>query len=467
MIVMAVPGTGVLVLAAGKGTRMKSDTPKVLLELLDEPLLFYPMNSTDDPGFSGRAVVVGYGSEAVSRYLAEAWPGTEMIVQREQLGTGHAVFTAREWVSRFERVIIIPGDVPLMAKETLTRLNTRNIEADEDCTFLVFEPSDPTGYGRVLDTDRGFRIIEEKDALEHEKKCCRVNSGVYVFRSGPLLEQLENIGRENSQGEYYLTDVIHRLCEGEKRVGIMTCPDPDEMEGVNDPLQLDRVSRILRGRILDRHMRNGLKCVDSQTVWIGPGVVLGDDVTVEPFVQVWGASKIGDRSRLGSFSIVRNSVLGENVHLLGHVVISDSVARDNSTLGPFTFVRDGSVLGEGAFAGKFVEIKKSIIGERSKIPHLSYIGDATVGKGSNIGAGTVTCNFDGKKKNPTTIGEDCFVGSDTMLVAPVSLGDGCYTAAGSVITKDVPAESLAIGRARQKNIEGWALKRKKTDGGGE
>lgn len=464
---MSIPGTGVLVLAAGKGTRMKSETPKVLLELLNEPLLYYPMESTDDPGFSGRAVVVGYGSEAVSRYLENAWPGTEMIVQREQLGTGHAVYTARDWVSQFERVIIIPGDVPLIAKETLTGLNTRNIETDEDCTFLVFEPSDPTGYGRVLDTDRGFRIVEEKDALEHEKKCYRVNSGVYVFRTEPLLEQLENVGRENSQGEYYLTDVIHGLGEQEKKVGMMTCPDPDEMEGVNDPLQLNRVSGILRGRILERHMRNGLKCVDSGTVWIGPGVVIGDDVTVEPFVQVWGASKIGSRSRLGSFSIVRDSVLGENVHLLGHVVICDSTAGDNSTLGPFTFVRDGSVLSEGAFAGKFVEIKKSVIGEKAKVPHLTYIGDATVGKGSNIGAGTVTCNFDGEKKNPTIIGEGCFIGSDTMLVAPVTLGDGCYTAAGSIITKDVPAEGLAIGRARQKNIEGWARRRRKADGGGE
>ncbi len=464
---MSIPGTGVLVLAAGKGTRMKSETPKVLLRLLDEPLLYYPMRSTDAPDFSGRAVVVGHGSETVSQYLQNAWPGTEVVIQQEQLGTGHAVFSARKWISRFERVMIIPGDVPMITGETLARLNSRYLEADEDCTFLVFEPSDPTGYGRVLDTEKGFRIVEEKDAKEHEKKCGRVNSGIYIFRTGSLLEQLENIGRENSQGEFYLTDVIHNLCEEDKRVGMMVCPDPDEMEGVNDPLQLDRVSRIMRRRILDRHMKNGLKCVDSETVWIGPGVSIGDDVTVEPFVQVWGRSDIGSRSRLGSYSIVRNSILGENVHLSGHVVICDSRAGDNSVLGPFTYVRDGSELGEGAFAGKFVEIKKSMIGEGVKVPHLSYIGDATVGKGSNIGAGTITCNYDGERKNPTTIGEGCFVGSDTMFVAPVSLGDRSCTAAGSVITKDVPAESLAIGRARQKNIEGWARRKRKPDGGGE
>ncbi len=464
---MTEQGTGVLILAAGKGTRMKSETPKVLIRLMEEPILYYPMNSTDSPDFSGRAVVVGHGSDIVSRYLEVAWPGTEVVVQEEQLGTGHAVITAREWVSRFEHVMVIPGDVPLISRETLQELNSRHLENGNDCSFLVFEPADPTGYGRVLDTDRGFRIVEEKDAREHEKKCCRVNSGVYVFRTVPLLEQLENIGIENSQGEYYLTDVIHGLCNEGKKVGMIICPDPDEIEGVNDPIQLDRVSRILRRRILNRHMENGLKCVDSETVWIGPGVTVGYDVTIDPFVQVWGNSSIGNCSRLGSFSIVRNSIIGENVHLLGHVVLVDSIVRDNALVGPYTFVRDGSEIGEGAFAGKFVEIKKSYIGDGAKVPHLSYIGDATVGKGSNIGAGTITCNFDGEKKNPTRIGEGCFIGSDTMLVAPVTLGDHAYTAAGSVITSDVPAGSLAVGRTRQRNIEGWVHRRRKPDEGGE
>ncbi len=460
-------GTGVLILAAGKGTRMKSETPKVLLPLLDEPVLYYPMTSTDFPDFSGRAVVVGYGSASVAEYLNAVWPGTEVVVQAEQLGTGHAVASARDWISRFEHVMVIPGDVPLISKETFSLVNSRHVEGEKDCSFLVFEPSDPSGYGRVLDTDKGFRIVEEKDALEHEKKCGRVNGGVYAFRTSVLLEQLDSLDRNNAQGEYYLTDIIHNLCSSGKSVQMIMCQDPEEMEGVNDPLQLDRVSRILRKRILEVHMANGVKCVDSESVWIGPGVRMGEDVMLEPFVQIWGSSKIGTGARLGSFSIVRNSNIGENVHLLGHVVIHDSTVRERARLGPFSFVRDGSEIMAGAFVGKFVEVKKSTIGEGSKVPHLSYIGDATVGVGTNIGAGTITCNFDGEKKNPTFIGNRCFVGSDTMLVAPVSLGDESYTAAGSVVTKDVPSGSLAIGRARQKNVDGWVKRRKKTEGGGE
>lgn len=456
-------GTGVLILAAGKGTRMKSETPKVLLPLLDEPILYYPMTSTDSPAFSGRAVVVGHGSESVEKYIHSVWPGTEVIHQAEQLGTGHAVASARDWISRFEQVMVIPGDVPLIARETFSLVNSRHIEGREDCSFLVFEPDSPAGYGRVLDTDRGFRIVEDKDALEHEKKCCRVNSGVYAFRTSALLEQLDLLDRDNRQGEYYLTDVIHNLCSSGKNVQMIMCPDPEEMEGVNDPIQLDRVSRILRRRIIEAHMANGLKCVDSQSVWVGPGVTIGEDVMLEPFVQIWGSSKIASGARLGSFSIVRNSNIGENVHLLGHVMIQDSTVGEKTLIGPFSFIREGSEIMDGAFVGKFVEIKKSVIGKGSKVPHLAYIGDAKVGSGTNIGAGTITCNYDGEKKHATFIGDRCFVGSDTMLVAPVSLGDGSYTAAGSVITKDVPSGSLAIGRSRQKNLDGWASKRKKSE----
>ncbi|MDT8284557.1 MAG: bifunctional UDP-N-acetylglucosamine diphosphorylase/glucosamine-1-phosphate N-acetyltransferase GlmU [Thermovirgaceae bacterium] len=460
-------GTGVLILAAGKGTRMKSETPKVLLPLLDEPLLYYPMTSTSSSAFSGRAVVVGHGSGSVAEYLEKTWPGTEVVIQEEQLGTGHAVAVAREWIARFEHVLIIPGDVPLISRETLSLIHSRHLEGSEDCSFLVFEPTDPTGYGRVLDTDTGIRIVEEKDAMEHEKKCGRVNGGIYAFRTSILLEQLDFINRNNAQGEYYLTDIIHNLCSCGNKVRMILCSDPEEIEGVNDPVQLDRISRALRRRILARHMENGLKCVDSESVWIGPGVTIDGDVSMEPFVQIWGSSRIGTGSSLGSFSIVRNSFIGENVHLSSHVVIQDSTIRNSACLGPFAFIRDGSEVMGGAFVGKFVEIKKSTIGEGSKVPHLAYIGDATVGIDSNIGAGTITCNYDGNRKNPTFIGDRCFVGSSTMLVAPVSLGDGSYTAAGSVITKDVPPGSLAIGRARQKNIEGWACRRKKPEEGGE
>jgi len=214
-------------------------------------------------------------------------------------------------------------------------------------------------------------------------------------------------------------------------------------------------------------MASGVKCVDSESVWVGPGVRLEEDVMLEPFVQLWGDTSLGKGSRIGSFSIVRNSIIGENVHLLGHVVLNDSEIQNGARIGPFSFIREGSVLQEGSYVGKFVEVKKSNIGKRSKVPHLSYVGDATLGEDVNIGAGTITCNYDGEKKNPSFIGNGCFVGSDTMLVAPVTLGDGSYTAAGSVITRDVPPGSLAIGRARQRNLEGWSAKRKKPEEGGE
>ena len=446
---MARSGTGVLILAAGKGTRMKSDTPKVLLPLLEEPLLYYPLVSTDSPDFSGRGVVVGHGSDKVSAYLEKSWPGSEVIEQKQQLGTGHAVAAARKWISRFDHVLIIPGDVPLLGRETLSMLHSRHLEGDEDCSFLVFEPDDPSGYGRVIHTEKGFRIVEEKDAMEHEKKCGRVNGGIYAFRTTVLLEHIDSLGKDNAQGEYYLTDVIHDLCQEGKKIRMLLCPDPEEIEGVNDPQQLDVMSRRLRKRILAKHMSCGVKCVDSESVWVGPGVRLGEDVMLDPFVQLWGDTSLGKGSRIGSFSIVRNSIIGENVHLLGHVVLNDSEIQNDARIGPFSFIREGSVLREGAYVGKFVEVKKSVIGKRSKVPHLSYVGDATLGEDVNIGAGTITCNYDGKKKHRTVIEDRVFVGSNTALVAPVKIGEGAVIAAGSTVTEDVAPYSLAIARARQ------------------
>ncbi len=451
---------GIVVLAAGKGTRMKSSLPKVLQPVLEEPLLYYPLKACVDCGLENIAVVSGFGAEKVSSYLEDKWPDAEMIVQEPQLGTGHAVQSASKWIEKFDKVLVIPGDAPLVSPETLDFLVSGHLSELRDATFLAFAPADPAGYGRVVENKDGPRIVEEKDATEQEKQIRWVNSGFYAFSVPVLLDSLVELDCKNAQKEFYLTDIVPVIARNGGVTGCLRCEEAKEMEGVNTPTHLESATGVLRNRIMKRHMDAGVKCMDASTVWVGPEVVIDEDVWLEPFVQVWGRSHIGPGSRIGSFSVVRNTRIGHNVHLSGHVMISDSILHDEVKVGPFAVMRNGAEAMDGSFAGKFVEVKKSVIGEGSKVPHLAYIGDATIGRESNIGAGCITCNYDGVKKNPTRIGNRCFVGSDTMLVAPVTVEDDAYTAAGSVITKDVSEGSLAIGRARQKTLEGWVHKRR-------
>jgi len=451
---------GIVVLAAGKGTRMKSSLPKVLQPVLEEPLLYYPLKACVDCGLENMAVVSGFGAEKVSSYLEEKWPDAEMILQEPQLGTGHAVQSAWKWIERFDTVVVIPGDAPLVLPQTIDHLVSGHLSNSRDATFIAFAPPDPSGYGRVVESESGVKIVEEKDATGEQKRIRWVNSGFYVFRSSSLLGSLDELDCRNAQNEFYLTDIIPVIAQNGGSTGFIRCENAVEMEGVNTPAHLESATGVLRNRIIKRHMDAGVKCMDASTVWVGPEVVMGEDVWLEPFVQIWGSSNIGPGSRMGSFSVVRNTRIGHNVHLSGHVMISDSILHDEVKVGPFAVMRNGAEAMDGSFAGKFVEVKKSVIGEGSKVPHLAYIGDATIGRESNIGAGCITCNYDGVKKNPTRIGDRCFVGSDTMLVAPVTLEDDAYTAAGSVITKDVSEGSLAIGRARQKTLEGWVHKRR-------
>ncbi len=460
---------GALVLAAGKGTRMKSALPKVLLPVLDQPVLFYILDSlgkcadASKGRINSMAAVIGYKGELVQEYLSSDWPGTLPVWQHEQLGTGHAVQIAEEWWSGLDHLLVTPGDVPLVTASSISRLVADHLSSGADCTFISFEASDPFGYGRVVRSGKTIVIVEEKDATEAQKALTEVNSGIYIFKTSSLSPQISRLDNENAQKEFYLPDIVPMIARAGGRVHASLAPDEKEFAGINNPRQLADAASALRRRIIDRHLAGGVRMQDPDSVWIGPEVVIEEDARIDPAVQLWGKTKIGAGCGIGSFSILKNSILEDGVDVLSHSVLTDSLFKSGARIGPFIVVRDGAVFSEESQGGKFVEVKKSVVGRRSKVPHLAYVGDATIGEESNIGAGTITCNYDGVKKNPTTIGDRCFIGSDSIIVAPVVIGDDGYTAAGSVITSDVPEGALAVGRARQRNIEGWAKRSTKKD----
>ncbi|WP_279009590.1 bifunctional UDP-N-acetylglucosamine diphosphorylase/glucosamine-1-phosphate N-acetyltransferase GlmU [Synergistes jonesii] len=452
---------GVLVLAAGKGTRMRSKTPKVLHTVLEEPILYYPLKAAQSAGFSESAVVVGFGGEAVSSWLESEFPKSEIIWQREQKGTAHAAKLAQRWWSSFDNVMILAGDAPLVTPETLSLFAARHKEEKNACSFLSFDLDDPTGYGRVIRGRGGVSVVEHKDATEEQRAIKEVNSGMYIFDSEALASVIDKISPRNAQGEYYLPDALSLIEEEGGSVDAIKSDAPDEFLGVNDQLQLAKAASVMRDRIVKSLMlNNGMHCMDPRSVWIGPKVKVGRDVTIHPSVQLWGDTVVEDGAFIGSFTVLKNSTVRANANLKGSVRLNDSTVGERASAGPFAFMREHAELLVNAHVGRFVEIKKSKVGKDSKVPHLSYIGDAEIGENTNIGAGTITCNYDGEKKNTTKIGRDCFVGSDTMFVAPVTVGDDVSTAAGSVITQDIPDGALGVARARQTNIEGWSRRRR-------
>ncbi|MDR1481832.1 MAG: bifunctional UDP-N-acetylglucosamine diphosphorylase/glucosamine-1-phosphate N-acetyltransferase GlmU [Synergistaceae bacterium] len=447
---------GVLILAAGKGIRMHSEKPKVLQPLLEEPVVYYPLKAVRDAGLRNVAVLVGYMGEMVESYIRDEWPDADVIWQREQLGTGHALMVAKEWWSGFDNVMVLYGDVPLVKPETISGLVAKHFKQSPQCTFLSAVVEDPTGYGRVVRlADGGVRIVEDKDALEDERDINEINAGVYVFSCKALSVAISQVKRKNALGEYYLPDTIHTIGETEGDVNVIICDDYRELIGVNTPLDLAETSRELNRRMMETRMMSGLKCVDPSSTWIGPRVEFEEDVFLEPGVQIWGKSYLSNGSRVGAHSTLRNVKLGGHSVVSGPSVISDSEIGENAAVGPFAVLRGDAVLGDNVKIGRFVEIKNSAVAQGAKVPHLSYIGDAEIGGGTNIGAGTITCNYDGHDKHITRIGSNCFIGSDTMLIAPVTVGDNASTAAGSIITKDVPAGAMAIARSRQTNINNW------------
>jgi bifunctional UDP-N-acetylglucosamine pyrophosphorylase / glucosamine-1-phosphate N-acetyltransferase len=454
----------VIILAAGKATRFKSEHTKVLHELAGRPLGEYVLSSALAAHPADTWMIIGHEAEAVRRSLGR--PEVQFIEQREQLGTGHALIVARPELERSQSTmfLVLVGDAPLLRAETLTGLVEAHEKAKAAATILTTRLDSPRGYGRIVRAKgrRVRQIVEEKVATAAQRKIREISSGIICFSRSPLLRHLDDLTAENAQKEYLLTDLIQIFHA--RRLKVMAYPVEDgrEVLGVNDRVELAQVSKIVRQRKCESLMRDGVTIVNPDITMIDETVEVGCDSVIEPGVSLLGRTRIGRDCRVQSWSIIANSVLGDRVTVMPFSVLAGSLLANESSVGPFARLREGSVLDENAHIGNFVEVKKSRIGRGTKSMHLTYIGDATLGEKVNIGAGTITCNYDGQKKNPTLIEDGVFIGSGTMLVAPVRIGKNSYVAAGSTITEDVPSESLGLGRARQVNKEGWARDRGKS-----
>ncbi|WP_297199966.1 bifunctional UDP-N-acetylglucosamine diphosphorylase/glucosamine-1-phosphate N-acetyltransferase GlmU [Thermanaeromonas sp.] len=460
-------GAVAVVLAAGEGKRMRSDIPKVLHRVAGRALVEHVLAALEGAGLQEIVVVVGHGGEAVRSYLGSRY---KYAWQERQLGTGHALAQARELAGGASTLLVLCGDTPLLRPSTLVELLKKHREEKAAASILVASLEDPTGYGRVVrgPSGRVERIVEEKDAGPQEKAIKEVNSGTYCFDASLVWPALEEIKPLNAQGEYYLTDVIELFCLRGEKVLAVECPDPEEILGVNDRVDLARAARVLRRRINEELMRKGVTIVDPATTFVDAGVEVGRDTILLPFTFLEGKTTIGSRCTVGPQTTVRDSSIGEETCVSYSVVLGSAVGA-RCQIGPFAYLRPGTVLADRVKVGDFVEIKASRVGEDSKVPHLTYLGDAEVGKNVNIGAGTITCNYDGHRKWTTVIGDGAFIGSNTNLVAPVEVGEKALVGAGSTITKNVPAGALALARAEQVNIpeKGRARLEKKERSGEE
>ncbi|HET6754496.1 MAG TPA: bifunctional UDP-N-acetylglucosamine diphosphorylase/glucosamine-1-phosphate N-acetyltransferase GlmU [Jiangellaceae bacterium] len=452
----------VVVLAAGEGTRMKSSVPKVMHELAGRTLVGHAVAAASALQPDHLVVVVGHGREQVADHLAATAPGAAIAVQDRQLGTGHAVACALDTMPQLEGVVVVTyGDVPLLTPDTLTDLVARHVDDGNAVTVLTAEVADATGYGRIVrDADGGVRgIVEHQDATPDVLGIREINSGIYAFDAAVLSSCLSRLSTDNAQGELYLTDVLGMARTDGRRVGAHATNDSWQTEGVNDRVQLAALHRELNRRVLERWMRAGVTVIDPAATWVDVTVKLGRDVVLRPGVQLQGATVVDDGAEIGPDSTLVDCVVGAGASVARTHARGAEIGPECS-VGPFTYLRPGARLARAAKAGAFVEIKASTLGEGSKVPHLSYVGDAEIGARSNIGAATVIVNYDGVAKHRTVIGEHVRIGSDTMLVAPVTIGDGAYTAAGSVITTDVPPGAMAVARARQRNVEDWVARKR-------
>jgi len=438
----------VLVLAAGQGTRMKSALPKVLHPICGRPLLEHVLTAVRGLKPEGTAVVVGVGRDQVCATLEKrGWNELAFAVQKEQRGSGHAVLMARSWLKRRQgTLLVVYGDTPLLTTATLAALVKEHKRSGNAATFLAMDVKDPTGYGRmILDVDDAVeRIVEHKDATPDERRVTLVNTGVACWDLKKLLQVLPKLRPNNAKHEYYLTDAAALLRQIGGRVGVLRAQDSGETQGINNRVELAQAETVFRQKICERWMREGVTIVDPATTYIEASVELAPDVTVYPGTVIRGKSRIAAFSELGPYS-----------------VIDDAIVEEGAKVGPFARLRPGAVIGPHAHVGNFVEIKKTRLGAGAKANHLTYLGDAEVGPRANIGAGTITCNYDGFTKSQTIIEADAFIGSNTNLVAPVRVGHGAIVGAGSTITKDVPADALVVERARPILKEKWAYEFRK------
>ena len=448
-----------VILAAGMGTRMKSEMPKVIHKVCGKPLAKWVIDASKDAGADAVLAITGHKSDMVRETLGDV---CEYALQAEQKGTGHAVMQAAEFIKAHKgNVVILNGDTPLITAETITKAIEYHAAQGNFATVITAILDDATGYGRIVRGDDGgvLKIVEHKDATDEERKINEINSGMYVFESESLSSALERLTPNNAQGEYYLTDTLEILLSDGKQVGAYAISDNDEIRGINDRVQLSEAEAIMQKRINEAHMKNGVTMRIPESIYIEAGVEIGSDTEICSGVTIKTGTKIGSNCVIGQGSTLDKAIIHDNVEVLNSVILNSEI--DSCTkVGPFAYVRPNCKVGKDVKVGDFVELKNSTIDDGTKISHLTYIGDSDVGKNVNFGCGTVTCNYDGKNKFRTVIGDNCFVGCNTNFVSPINVGDGAYIAAGSTITEDIPENSLSIARAKQVNKEGWTDKRK-------
>ncbi len=450
----------VIVLAAGMGKRMKSDRPKVLHEICFKPVLYYILSAVYKLNPKNVYVVVGFKGDEVIAYLDKNFTDAVPVYQKMQLGTADAVASAVVYRKDFaHNCLVLTGDTPLITEEILIEIVNHKLNSGCHMVAASSIVKNPYGYGRIIRDKNGsfLRIAEEADANESEKDICEINSSIYCFETGLLFKYLKEIKPNNSQNEFYLTDIVERFIARKNRVEVFTLKDSSIAEGFNDMIQLACIEKQMQSRINSKHMLSGVRLRDPLTIFIDPEAHILNNTTIEPHCFIQGSTDIGRDCIIGPFTQIENSTIG-NGTVINKSVVTDSIIGKGNNIGPNSYIRPGTITHENVKIGACCEIKKSVIGKNSKVPHLSYIGDAEIGEDVNVGAATVTCNYDGFFKNKTVIQDGVFIGSDTMLVAPVAVGKGAITAAGSVITQNVPPHSLAIERNRQENIENGAVK---------
>ena len=450
-----------IILAAGKGTRMKSKHPKVVHKVCGKEMVNHVIDVSKKSGVEDVVIILGHGSETVKTQI----PQDSMIaMQTEQLGTGHAVKMAKEYINDNDTIVVLCGDTPLVKEETLKRLFDYHIENQYHATVLTTKVENPTGYGRIIrdENEDLLKIVEQKDANEEEKKAKEINSGIYCFDGKSLRKSLDLLNNNNAQGEYYLTDTIKIMRDKGQKVGAYNGSTIEELMGVNSRVELSKAEEIMRRRINESHMVNGVTIIDVNSTYIESDVEIGNDTIVYPGAMIKGNTKIGSSCVIGMNSSITNSTIGDYTEVESSTII-DSIVGENTTVGPYAYLRPKSNIGNNVKIGDFVEVKNATIEDNSKASHLSYIGDAHVGKNVNIGCGVVFVNYDGKNKFKSVVKDGAFVGSNSNLVAPVTVEEKGYIATGSTITDDVPQGSLAIARQRQVVKTGWVEKKDSKD----
>jgi bifunctional UDP-N-acetylglucosamine pyrophosphorylase / glucosamine-1-phosphate N-acetyltransferase len=453
----------IVIMAAGKGTRLRSKRPKVLHEVGGKALLRHVVDAARQivPP-EDIYVIIGHEAAAVKNSVADL--GVQFVEQKEQKGTGHAMQVARQATQNYQNLLVLYGDVPLIRTETIRKVRDFHLQEHAAMTVLTAVPEDLTGYGRVIrkssESNEILEIVEFKALRPEHAAATEINSGIYAFATEPLFAHLESLGTDNAHGEYYLTDMAAILGKAGERVVALQADNPDEILGANTIAEMMAIDGKLRLMTARRLMSEGVTIFRPETTVIDADVTVGDDTVIEPFVQLLGHTAVGADCRIRSYSVLEHASLGDRVLVRQGCVITQSRIDNDALLGPYAHVRPESQIGEGAHVGNFVETKKVRLGKGSKANHLSYLGDAEIGDKVNVGAGVITCNYDGSVKQTTRIGDGVFVGSDSTLVAPLTLGNGSYVAAGSCITEDVPEDALALGRARQTTKPGWAAARR-------